>query len=112
MISEIYKPFLGTKDTSEAQKCHCGKWDDFPTVNSYCRKWSRSLPVFCFLEGGAASKDCPGARKIKGKDIYFTSDASICNASNGRFYFISISHLSFYIKLLQNEILELKSKEV
>ena len=97
MIIEPSKHVSGTKNTSEDQKCHCGKWVDYPTVNSYCRKWFPSLPVFCLLEGGAASKNCPGARKLPGKDIYLTSDESTCNASNGRFHGISLYHLPLNI---------------
>ena len=76
---------LDKKALYEAQHCHCGIYDKYPTVNSYCKKWIRNYtqPV-CLLKGRSSSRFCNGARNIRGTDIYLTSDQSICNVGMGK----------------------------
>ena len=69
--------------------CQCGKRREFPFVNDYCRKWVPGLPSHCLLKGGIFARDCPGAKQIGKTDVYFTSDESICNASNCKFAGVS-----------------------
>ena len=78
--------FSGKLNVSETRNCSCGKLDKYDNPYSYCSKWFSSLPPLCFLKGRSASKDCSGARLLKGTDIYLTHDESICNASSGKYY--------------------------
>ena len=66
--------------------CYCERWNEYPKVNAYCHRWFSTIKgSYCLLKGGSVSRHCPGARKLAGKEIYFTSDESICNASIGKF---------------------------
>ena len=71
---------------SGVASCQCGRLDKYHSPYSYCKTWFQSLPPLCFLEGGPSARDCPGARKLKGTEIYLTSDETICNESKGKLH--------------------------
>ena len=75
--------FLSDKKINyEAEHCHCGIDNEYPTINSYCKKWFSNLnESICLLKNRSKARFCNGARNLKGTDIYVTSDESICNAS-------------------------------
>ena len=67
-----------------AENCQCGSYKDFPKIEAYCSYWFMFAPApYCLLKGGLSAANCPNARKLTGKDIFQTSDESICNASIG-----------------------------
>ena len=47
-------------------------------VKGYCNNWSRALSPYCYLHGGTEASKCPGARKSKKGDFYFTRDPTVC----------------------------------
>ena len=69
---------------THAKNCQCGQLDKYHAPQSYCKKWFSNLPPLCFLKGGPSARYCAGARKLKGTEIYLTSDESICNASKSK----------------------------
>ena len=82
MLVPTYKLyFLGPKNSSKELNCTCGPLDAYDNPYSYCKTWFETLPPLCFLKGGSSVRDCPGAKKLKGPEIYLTSDEAICNAS-------------------------------
>ena len=79
-----FLPIVGNRTEYEAEHCHCDTSDKYPHVMPYCNKWFDSHnSSYCILKGGLLSRYCPGSRKLTGKDMYVTSDESICNASIG-----------------------------
>ena len=85
--------FPDKKEIYESENCHCGKWDAYPSVEPFCAKWFSNLPAICLLKGRTSSRYCPGARKLRGRDIYLSSDYSICNASQGGFSHVIVKCL-------------------
>ena len=69
-----------TKRSYQNAYCNCAEKYE---VQPWCAKWSNNTKkLFCILNGGLASKYCPGARRLRldGQqlDDYFTSNPTIC----------------------------------
>ena len=48
-------------------------------VGAYCNKWSSQIrPAFCYLHGGLAAYNCPGASRSSRGEFYITRDPAVC----------------------------------
>ena len=62
-------------------------------ADAYCYNWNPIYDpgIYCYLEGGLAAVNCPGARKSKNGEFYWTEHPSVCRAST------ELSKLESYI---------------
>ena len=87
------------QNVSEANTCHCGQIDTDPFP--HCMKLFSDLNPICFLKADPLSRYCPGARKLKGREIYLTSDEFICNKSLREYFIFSFLILFSAYQVLQ-----------